>query len=143
MLIVLWNPQRFYIVTMLHPRASFNASWFIDGNLAPLVEKFFPAGWLGGRRKLVVHIDSAPAHNSRMTHNSFEYNLPKKFPHPRYSSDICPSDFYLFGRLNGALIGREIPDEIDFLEAATALLNGILDAVLPRIFRSWIERVER
>jgi hypothetical protein len=41
---VLWNHHKFHVVTMLTPRVSFNASWFIDGNLVPLVEKLFPAG---------------------------------------------------------------------------------------------------
>jgi hypothetical protein len=41
------------------------------------------------------------------------------------------------------LIGREIPDEIDFLETATEILNGISDAELQRVFRSWIEYVKK
>jgi hypothetical protein len=44
MLTVVWNPEGFHVVTMFLPRASFNASWFIDGNLAPLLEKFLVAG---------------------------------------------------------------------------------------------------
>jgi hypothetical protein len=45
--------------------------------------------------------------------------------------------------VKSALIGQEIPDEVDLLEAVTAILNGISDAELQRVFRSWIERVER
>jgi hypothetical protein len=41
-LAVLWNSHGFHVVPILPLRASFNASWFIDGNLVPLVEKFFP-----------------------------------------------------------------------------------------------------
>jgi hypothetical protein len=29
---------------MLPSRVAFIASWFVDGNSVPLVEKFFPAG---------------------------------------------------------------------------------------------------
>jgi hypothetical protein len=56
---------------MLPPRVSFNvnASWFIDGNLVLSLEKCFPAGWSAGRRKQVVYIDNALAHNSKMTQN--------------------------------------------------------------------------
>jgi hypothetical protein len=38
---------------------------------------------------------------------------------------MSPSDFYLFGNVKSVLIGREIPDEIDLLEPATEILNGI------------------
>jgi hypothetical protein len=50
MLTVLWNPRGFDAVAMLPPRATFNASWFIDGNSVPLAEKFFP-GWVEWRAK--------------------------------------------------------------------------------------------
>jgi hypothetical protein len=43
-LTVSWNPHRFHVVTVPHPRASFNASWFTEGYLVPLVDTFFPAG---------------------------------------------------------------------------------------------------
>jgi hypothetical protein len=38
---------------------------------------------------------------------------------------------------------REIPDEIDLPEVVTEILNGISDAELQCIFRSWIDHVER
>jgi hypothetical protein len=35
-------------------------------------------------KELMVHVDSAPAHNSRMTRNFFEDNPQKRLPHPPY-----------------------------------------------------------
>jgi hypothetical protein len=74
-----------------------------------------------------------------MTENFFGYNQVKRFLHPPHSPDISPSDFYRFGKVKSSLIGPEIPDEIDFLEAVTEILNRISDAELQRVFRSWIE----
>jgi hypothetical protein len=68
-LTALWDLHSFHIVTMPPPRASFNGSRFFDRDLIPLLEKLFPAGWSAGRRKPGVYLDSAPAHNSRMTHS--------------------------------------------------------------------------
>jgi hypothetical protein len=107
MLPVSWNPHQFHIVTKLPPRASFNASWFIDGNRVPLVEKFTPAGWSAERRKLIVCIDNALAHSSRTNQNFFWHNRLYRLPHPPFSPDISPSDLYLFGKVNSMLIGRE------------------------------------
>jgi hypothetical protein len=48
-----------------------------------------------------------------MTQKFFGHNLLKRLPHPLYSLDISPWDFYLFGKVKSVLIGREIPGEID------------------------------
>jgi hypothetical protein len=47
-----------------------------------------------------------------------------------------------FGKVKGALIGQEISDEISLLDAITKFLNRISTGKLPRVFRSWIERLE-
>jgi hypothetical protein len=138
MLTILWNPHGFHVVIMLPLRASFKAAWFIDGNLVPLVAKFFPAGLNAGGRKLLVDNDKAPAHNSKMTQNFFGHSPLKRPPHPAY-----PSAFCLFGKVTSAPIGGEIPDEIDLLEAVTKISNGSSDVELQFLFQSWIKRVER
>jgi hypothetical protein len=66
-LTALWNPHGFHVVIMLPPGASFNATWFIEQNLVPLLDAFFPNGPDPTERKLVVHIDNASAHNARVT----------------------------------------------------------------------------
>jgi hypothetical protein len=44
LLTVLWNPHGIHVVTILSLGESFNASWFTDQNLVPLVQSFFPSG---------------------------------------------------------------------------------------------------
>jgi hypothetical protein len=44
----LWNPQGFHVVTMHPPRASFNASCFIDGKVVPWLENSFRLGGVQG-----------------------------------------------------------------------------------------------
>jgi hypothetical protein len=48
-----------------------------------------------------------------------------------------PSDFYLFGKVQSALIGRGILDKIDLLEAVSEILNSISDVELQLVFGSW------
>jgi hypothetical protein len=73
---------------------------------------------------------NADAHNSKMTQNFFGHKTLKRLSYPPYSPDIYISDFSLFGKVNRALIEREIPDEIDLLEVVTETLNGISDTEL-------------
>jgi hypothetical protein len=92
--------------------------------------------WLESKAKrLMVHVDNAPAHNSRMTPNFFKHNQLKRLPHPRYSPDISPWDSFS-GKGKEALIGQEIPDEINLLNAVTVILNEILTDELQHIFHS-------
>jgi hypothetical protein len=78
-----------------------------------------------------------------MTRDFFETELLKRLPHLSYSLDISPSDFYLFWKIKGALVGQEIPDEVGLLEAAIEILSGISHDELQAVFRNWIERVQR
>jgi hypothetical protein len=54
MLTVLRNPHDFRVVTMLPPGESFNASWFINQNLVPLVQSFFPSGWRPMQKRWIM-----------------------------------------------------------------------------------------
>jgi hypothetical protein len=65
-----------------------------------------------------------------MTQNFFGNNPLKRLLHPPYSPDISLSGFCLFGKGKGALVGLEIPNEIEPLEVVTEILNGIPDAEL-------------
>jgi histone-lysine N-methyltransferase SETMAR len=142
MLTVRWNPHCFHVVTMFPPVESFNASYFIDQNLVPLVQSFFPSGWNPTQKELMVRVDNAPTRNSRMTRNFVEHDPPKRLPHPPYSPDISPSDLYRFGKVKEVLIGQGIPDEIMRLYSVTEILNGISTDELQRVFRSWIKPIE-
>jgi hypothetical protein len=68
-------------------------------------------------------------YNSKVTQEFCEPNPLKRLPHPPYSPDISPSDFYLFGKVKSTLIVRGIPD--------------VSGAELQRVFWSWIECVEK
>jgi hypothetical protein len=51
-----------------------------------------------------------------MTQNVSGHNRLKRLPHPPYSPEISLLNFYLFGKVKSALVGREIPDEADLLK---------------------------
>jgi hypothetical protein len=79
---------------------------------------------------------------SKMTQNLWEHAPLKRLPNPPYSPDTSPSDFYRFGKVKGALIGQQIPDEIGLRDAVIEILNSISCDELQAVFRNWIERVQ-
>jgi hypothetical protein len=77
-----------------------------------------------------------------MTQHFFGHSSVKGRRYPLYFPDLSPLNFHLFGKVKSGLMGREIPDKINLLEAATEILNGISNAELQHLFRSWIEQTE-
>jgi hypothetical protein len=49
----------------------------------------------------------------------------KSAPHPPYSLDLAPSDFYFFEYVKRCLAGLSFKDADQFLGAAEGLLDGI------------------
>jgi histone-lysine N-methyltransferase SETMAR len=67
----------------------------------------------------------------------------KRAPHPAYSPDLAPSDFYLFGYVKQLLAGQEFPDGEALVGAINAILEGIEKVTLQRVFLEWMERLQR
>jgi hypothetical protein len=46
-------------------------------------------------------------------------------PHPLYSPDLAPSDFWIFGHVKTSLVGQTFDEPNQLLEAITEFLNEI------------------
>jgi histone-lysine N-methyltransferase SETMAR len=64
---------------------------------------------------LWVHIDNSICHNGSKVVAKFDKIHIARLPHPPYSPDLSPCDFWLFGMLKGILKDREfhLHDEIE------------------------------
>jgi hypothetical protein len=63
--------------------------------------------------------------------------------HLAYSPDLAPSDFFLFGYIKGKLADFNCESREDLLNAMTEICTGVNQEVLPNIFESWADRVNR
>jgi hypothetical protein len=46
-------------------------------------------------------------------------------PHPPYTADLAPSDFWLFGHVKTSLVGQTFNEPEQLVEAITGFLNEI------------------
>jgi hypothetical protein len=46
-----------------------------------------------------IHLDNARPDNSKQSQEYIQASKAKHLPHPVYSTDLAPSDFFLFGYL--------------------------------------------
>jgi histone-lysine N-methyltransferase SETMAR len=86
------------------------------------------------QKKIGVHTDNARPHMARQTTDYLEQNGMKRAPHPPYSPDLGPSDFYLFGHVKGYLAGNAFENADELFGAIQRILEGIEKLTLQAVF---------
>lgn len=116
----------------------------ILGRLREAVRKRRLSMWASSedrQHQLYLHQDNAPAHNALMTQARLMETGIDLLPHPAYSPDMAPSDYFLFPRLKRELRGWRF--------ANLATLKGevsriLLDDIKPEEFeRAILELPDR
>ncbi len=72
-----------------------------------------------------LHMDNAPAHKAKLTKMFLERTNTKVLPHPPYSLDMSPNDFWLYSRIKNPLRGRRFAN-LDDLEEAVDRQIGLI-----------------
>jgi hypothetical protein len=96
----------------------------------------------GDRRKLVIHAANTRRDVSTRVKQYLEEHSLKTAPHPLYSPDRAPSDFFLFGSVKRALQGSEFQSVEELLAAVVAMFNAIPTETLISTFHEWIRRLQ-
>jgi histone-lysine N-methyltransferase SETMAR len=138
MLTIIWNPQGFHLINVLPKGQKFNADYYITYLLSTLSQ------WRRNQRgasdrKLLVHADNARPHTALASMNFLDAHGMKKAPHPPYSPDLAPSDFYLFGYLKHCLAGESFADSGELLQGVKTILTGIQKTTLEAVSLEWME----
>jgi hypothetical protein len=71
---------------------------YVIETVSPLSD-WYASDVTGSDLKLIVYADNARPDTVNLSVAFFEVNRIKTAPHPLYSPDIAPSDFYLFRHL--------------------------------------------
>jgi hypothetical protein len=82
-----------------------------------------------------VYADNARPHTAKTTSQFMEQNSMQKGPHPAYSPDLPPSDFYLFDYVKQLLSGCQFACQGPLLQAISDILVGIEKINLERVFQ--------
>jgi histone-lysine N-methyltransferase SETMAR len=118
------DPTGFQLIDFLSPHTKFNETYYVTNILCPF------AVWRDIQvrktdRKLIIHSENARPHTDKKTLDFLELNGMDRAPHPPYSPDLAPCDFYIFGYIKQVLTGREFAERMGFLEAVMAILDAI------------------
>ena len=88
------------------PGMTVNADFYFDvlRRLRENVRRKRPQKWQ--IQNLIIHHDNAPAHRSFKVSQFLAKNNMTVIPHPPYSPDLAPCDFFLFPKLKLQMKGR-------------------------------------
>ena len=86
--------------------------------------------------------DNAPAHKSAVVTEYLKLKKVTVLPHPPYSPDLAPCDFFLFPKLKKHLSGRRYTSRQALGSAVFQCLAGIPREDYENAFRRWIKRLK-
>lgn len=140
MVTIIWGVNGFHIIDMMPKGQKYNSEYFIANILTPLFNKKNKIWSQATKRKLWLHLDNCRVHNSSACNEKYDQFGFKRAPHPPYSPDIAPCDFFLFGFIKDKLRGRQFTSQDELFEGITEILGKILKEDRKRVFSRWIEK---
>jgi hypothetical protein len=81
--------------------------------------------WKDQSRKLMLHFVNAIPHTARSTIGYINPNRLVRTPHPLFSPNLVPLDFYLFVRMKTALMEVTFEDDDQLFQGVIEVLHRI------------------
>jgi histone-lysine N-methyltransferase SETMAR len=141
MLSVYFTRWGFVSIEFLPQGQNYNSQFFIETILPSIEMKMAEHRPRLGATGAHPHMDNAKPHRSKKSIEKGDEMGFVLVPHPPYSPDIAPSDFFLFGYLKERLAGTSFPDEKTLISAVHQILTNIPIEMLCRVFDDWIRRL--
>ena len=99
------------------------------------MQRYHPELWR--EQTWLLHHDNAPSHTSVLTHQFVAKNKIAVIPHPPYSPDLEPCDFFQFSKLKLKLKGSWF-DTIEEIQAESQqMLDTLTEKDLQEVFQKW------
>lgn len=130
-----------WLVEALPDGMTMTADNFIHRILIPLQERIKSRYSSSSTNKWLLHFDNAAAHSSSAVSSFFSSTIFRKLPHPAYSPDLAPCDFFLFGHLKRQLKGLSFADNESLLAYIRKLCTELSVDTLSSVFDNWLERL--
>jgi hypothetical protein len=99
-------------------------------------ERWWNQDWL-------LHHDNAPVHTALSVQRFLAEQNLAVVPHPPYSPDLAPCDFFLFPGMKSKLKGHRFQDVTEIQEQSLTVLHAIPKSQFQRCFQQWQKRWTR
>jgi hypothetical protein len=142
MFTVIWRIDGFHVIDLMTEQHSYNTQYFLSRVLEPLLFAVFPDVCKPHCRWLSFHLHNYRIPGSKVSVHFFAENSIIPVPHPPYSPDLAPSDFWFFGHMKAALAGQQFSGSENLLSDSQEFMSEIQRSELELVFHHWIERVQ-
>jgi len=122
---------------MLPVDETFTKPYFI-GLIDKLTERIVQDRPKSGTNGMFIHMDNARPH---LIPDKLHQVGLKRIPHPAYSPDLSPSDFFIFGYMKHQLQGHSFGTREELFDAVQRILYEIPKETLIAAYTSWIKRL--
>jgi hypothetical protein len=131
----------FHVMDLMISQNQFNSPCFVEHIMMPFAQKIFPHGRNRHAVRLHLHLENCPVHFSKVPERFCEGNDILRIPHPLYSPDLAPSDFWLFGPIKTAFARAKFDEPEQLLDAISEFLGTRSVEELRAVFDELVESV--
>lgn len=93
-------------------------------------------------KKLLLHFDNAKVHKSSTVDTFLNEHKVTLIPHPPYSPDISPCDFFLFGTMKKKLEGFSTSNFEELKIFVEKYLKSINRKTMEKVMEEWKKRLK-
>lgn len=120
---VFWDAHGIIFIDYLEKGRTINSDYYI-ALLERLKEEIAEKRPHMKKKKVLFHQDNAPCHKSMKTMAKFNELGFELLPHPPYSPDLAPSDFFLFSDLKRMLAGKKFKSNEEVITETEAYFKA-------------------
>jgi histone-lysine N-methyltransferase SETMAR len=120
-----------------------NGRLYANSILPEVFSNFMEKGGRTTVRDVMLHHDNAAPHKAAVVTEYLRNERVKLLPHPPYSPDLAPCDFFLFPRIKKELKGKSFNKVEHLARAVQAVVDGIPKEDYEKSFQSWQNRLQR
>ena len=127
----------------LDDRKAVNAEWYSEVCIPGVLQALRERRPKCGTRGLLWHHDNAPVHTAVRTLDFLEAEVVQLLPHPPYSPDLAPCDFFLFPKVKSMLKGRRFSCDEEAVDAYFEAVSTIDKEEWGEVLKKWFERMQK
>jgi len=135
---IFFRANGWFTVCALDKGETLDSDAYIEKCLRPLVDGLWKERPKTGCHGLKLLHDNARPHNSRAVLNYLREQQIGLMPHPPYSPDLAPCDYWLFDLLKRGLTDQK--DDDTLFKSVFSVLNSIPEKEYKKTFSKLVER---
>ena len=139
---IFFNHEGPVAVDVLPEKATMTGRYYRENVLPQVVSALNDRRPVTGTSRIMILHDNASAHKTGAVTQYLSENRITTLPHPAYSPDLAPCDFWLFPKLKELLAGNKYTRVQDLSKAVNSELRGIPKEEYRAAFDKWRRRLQ-